>query len=374
MRHSARACRLVFTLALALFGVSVPNLEVRAHYPAPSDLPSFEVLLRAEPIVVLASVGDMVGTSKKAFAAIPGDIDSAPAFSEEYHLYRLHVTRLIKGKLPDTFDVRVISGGPNHVLLDRARGQEMLLVLAPDSGADPQGRPRETFLIAHGAAYVVREGRFQAASEGGPETWTVERAADVIGRFEQERDQQRAESPEPPDAAAAVFAGEDPPGRSESPPPEAPKLRKGETLPPDTLAKAVPRTIESADGEAGPDRRPRTQIYLREIQLDRALEFRPRRMPSGDVGGNACLRGSYTHAYETTGMTGREVWLCCIPADEILKDTFQCAGGTLPGRFGSPEYIKIRYCSLLHPTASEPTYVPVCIPAPLQAPDLDTGR
>ena len=378
MTCGAHFPRSTFAFALAVFGLSIPDQQVRAHYLAPSDPPGFNILLRAEPIVVLARVDDMVGTSKKAFEAIPGDIDRAPAFSEEYHHYRLRTARLLKGKLPDTFDVRVISGSRNHVLLDRARGQEMLLVLAPDSGLDPQGRPRETFLVTHGAAYVVRDGQFQVVGERGPEIWSLERAADVVGRFERERDQQRADSPEPRDAAVAVFSGEDQPDRAEPAPPEAPKLRKGEALPADVLAKAAPKAIESAGGDPKLDRTPPTHIRPQtperrsEIQLDGPLEFRPRRVPRGDVGSHACLSGSYTYPYQTAGITGREVWLCCIPVDEILRESFHCAGGTLPRPFGSPEYIKIRYCSLLHPTASEPTYIPVCIPAPLQAPGLDT--
>ncbi|MBQ0820046.1 hypothetical protein KBI52_07435 [Microvirga sp. HBU67558] len=374
MTFSAYFDRIVLVLPFALFGSLFPDLQAQAHYPAPSEPPSFDVLLRAEPIIVLARVGNLVGTSKKAFEAIPGDIDHAPAYSEEYHHYRLHTERLLKGVLPDTFDVRVLSGSRNHVLIDRAQGQEMLLVLAPDSGLDLQGRPRDTFLISHGTAYIVRNGRFQVTGARGSETWSVDRTADFVGQIERERNQQRAEAPEPRDAAVAVFSGEDQLGRPEPPAPEAPKLRKGEPLPADILAKAAPKAIESAGGEVRSDRIPPTRIHMREIQLDRSLEFRPRRVPSGNIESNACLRGSYSHSYETSGIAGREVWLCCIPVDEVLRDTFQCSGGTLPRPFGSPDYIKIRYCSLLHPTESEPTYVPICIPAPLQAPELDTKR
>jgi hypothetical protein len=380
MTRGAHVPSFALAASLALLGSSISNQQALTHYTFPSEPPSFDILLRAEPIVVLARVGDIVGTSKKTFETIPGEIDHAPAFTEEYHRYRLRTVRLLKGSLPESFDVRVISGTRNHVLLDRARGQEMLLVLAPDSGLDPQGRPRDTFLITHGAAYLVRDGRFQAAGERGPETWLVERATDVIGRFERERDQQRADSPEPRDAAVAVFSGEDRPDRAEPEPPEAPKLRKGEALPADLLAKASPKAIESAGGDPKLDRTPPIHIGPQaperrsQIQLDRPLEFRPRRVLRGDVGSHACLSGSYSYPYEAAGITGREVWLCCIPVDEILRESFQCAGGTLPRPFGSPEYIKIRYCSLLHPTASEPTYIPVCIPAPLQAPGLDTRR
>jgi hypothetical protein len=189
------------------------------------------------------------------------------------------------------------------------------------------------------------------------------------------RDQQRAESREPRGAAVGVLSGEDRPDRPEGEPLEGPKLRKGEALPADVLAKAAPKAIESAGGDAKldgappPHIPPQTPERRGEIQLDRSWEFRPRPRPK-EVRSHACLRGRYTHRYETTG---REVFLCCIPVDVILKDSFQCAGG-LPLLFGSPDDIKIRFCSLLHPTAPTRTYIRVCIPAPLQAPGLDACR
>jgi hypothetical protein len=240
--------RLALTLGVALLGWAVPHQGPRAHVPAPAD-PSFDVLLKAQPIVVLARVGDMVGTSKKAFEAIAGDADSSPAFTEEYHQYRLRRVRLLKGELPEVFDLRVINGSRNHILLDRAWGQELLLILAPDSGLDPQGRLRDTFLITHGAAYPVRNGRFQVPGEQGPETWSVEQSAQAIDRFRQEQERRRADSPEPRDADAAVFAGEEAPGRIEQDPPEGPKLRSRGPLLPDALIRAAPKAMEGPGGD-----------------------------------------------------------------------------------------------------------------------------
>jgi hypothetical protein len=95
--------------------------------------------------------------------------------------------------------------------------------------------------------------------------------------------------------------------------------------------------------------------------------------PGGDPASHACIRGEYTHVYETSqGLGGdREVWPCCIPVDEILSDSFRCAASPFPALFGDTDDTKIRYCSLAHPTATEPRYIPVGIPAPLQAPGLD---
>jgi hypothetical protein len=116
-------------------------------------------------------------------------------------------------------------------------------------------------------------------------------------------------------------------------------------------ARAAQKTAESA----------------RNVQLGRPFEVRPMRVPRGDVTSHLCLRGSYIYQYRTSGVTGAEVWLCCIPVNEILSESFQCAG-RFPLSLVSSDYMKIRYCSLLHPTAAETTFIPVCIPAPVRAP------
>ena len=119
------------------------------------------------------------------------------------------------------------------------------------------------------------------------------------------------------------------------------------------------------------------RTYRTEVSLGRTLALTPRRLPAnGDPASHACVRGDYTHVYQTSqGMSGdREVWLCCIPVEEILSNSFRCADSPFPALFGGTDDAKIRYCSLAHPTSTEPSYIPVCIPAPLQAPGLDEAR
>jgi hypothetical protein len=123
------------------------------------------------------------------------------------------------------------------------------------------------------------------------------------------------------------------------------------------------RIVASADRKRSTRVAQKTAERARKVELGRPFEIRPMRVPRGDVMGHSCLRGTYIHQYRTSG----EVWLCCIPVNEILSESFQCAGARL-SLLGSSDYMKIRYCSLLHPTASEPTFIPVCIPAPVQAP------
>ena len=84
------------------------------------------------------------------------------------------------------------------------------------------------------------------------------------------------------------------------------------------------------------------------------------------------------HIYDTDqGQYGqREVFLCCVPADEILSDSFNCGSSTFPilsiARIlgGDSDYWKIRSCYLLHHIETEPTFILVCIPAPVSADSL----
>src|SRR4029434_1407027 len=76
----------------------------------------------------------------------------------------------------------------------------------------------------------------------------------------------------------------------------------------------------------------RERAYRTDLKLGKPLEFRPRYpFPKGDVGSNACLQGNYNHVYRTNdGQYGQsEVWLCCVPVAEILKESFPC-GSALP--------------------------------------------
>jgi hypothetical protein len=139
------------------------------------------------------------------------------------------------------------------------------------------------------------------------------------------------------------------------------------------LAQTVVSSCNLFDG----DKPPQQKTYKTEVSLGQTLAFFPRRFPAdGDPASHACVRGDYTHVYETSqGFSGdREVWLCCLPVDEILSDSFRCADSLFPALFGDSDYTKIRYCSLAHPTSTEPRYIPVCIPAPLQAPGLNDVR
>lgn len=115
--------------------------------------------------------------------------------------------------------------------------------------------------------------------------------------------------------------------------------------------------------------------YRTSIELGQPLLVRPHRLPQASgSGGHACLQGRYTHVYRTdSGWHGQpEVWLCCVPIEELLSDSFDCAASPFPPLFSGGEgYLKVRFCTLLDPTSTVPRYIPVCVPAPLQAPDVE---
>jgi hypothetical protein len=110
-----------------------------------------------------------------------------------------------------------------------------------------------------------------------------------------------------------------------------------------------------------------TQKAQLQLDLGAPLLIRPKKLPTGGGGSyHACLRGQYSHQYRLDS----EVWLCCVPINELLSSSFDCAAGVATLLGG--EYMKVRYCLLeAHPkgpTAREPEFVPVCVPAALKAP------
>ncbi len=117
----------------------------------------------------------------------------------------------------------------------------------------------------------------------------------------------------------------------------------------------------------------KTSVIVQPGQIIRFQEKGPPRATrSGEP--SACLRGSYYHRFETTGEgRNREVLLCCVPVEELLKDSFPCST-EIPMfaiyNIQGHDYAKLRSCYLQHPTSPKTTFLPVCVPAPLQIEDL----
>ena len=230
-------------LAAAAILLLAPAHMVVAASLAPPE-PPYEVLLVSRDIVVQARVLGLAGTSTRRFKASPGEVSKQPAFEESYETYQLSTQRLLKGKLPSSFELRVIRGHENALLLDKAKGQELLLVLAPDSGRDEAGRPRRTYLVVHGAASLLREGKFAPPRAEGAESWNLQRVAEVLALADRERAYRRATAPETARAATMPAIVGDLDRRRPAPePPAAPQLRKGYA--PKEGLDALPKPQES---------------------------------------------------------------------------------------------------------------------------------
>jgi len=108
--------------------------------------------------------------------------------------------------------------------------------------------------------------------------------------------------------------------------------------------------------------------FAAEVRLGSPFVIRPGKLPRGTEGGG-CFEGNYLYPYRiSSGVHAGDVWLCCVPIDELLRETFQCGGLQRPTFLGSAADQKVQTCSLVNPVSEEPEFIPVCIPAPLTAP------
>jgi hypothetical protein len=112
-------------------------------------------------------------------------------------------------------------------------------------------------------------------------------------------------------------------------------------------------------------REPRIERYRKEVRFDRPLVIRPG--AAGAQAAEGCMNGSYLHRYTiTSGINAGEVWLCCVPIAELLRDSFRC-GGIMPVYLGTPADAKVQTCSLVNATSPTGGYIPACIQAPYEA-------
>ena len=97
---------------------------------------------------------------------------------------------------------------------------------------------------------------------------------------------------------------------------------------------------------------------------------------------DGCFEDSYPYYYEEELASGAiQHWECCVPIDALLSNSFRCAGSdcdSIDSVIDIPVYNsgnpKISDCMLLHPTSSEPWYVPACRPAAQTAEGFEHGR
>ena len=126
------------------------------------------------------------------------------------------------------------------------------MILAPDSGLDPQGNIRDSFLLTDRAAYPLFQGDLiSVPTPEGDELWSIQDVARELETIEKERLFQLSRSPEPPESAIeAVHAGEDDFSNPESPPSAVENSQRflGD---PAILESAKPRKLVSVPEPAG---------------------------------------------------------------------------------------------------------------------------
>jgi hypothetical protein len=112
--------------------------------------------------------------------------------------------------------------------------------------------------------------------------------------------------------------------------------------------------------------------FTNEVRLGESLATMPGQFPAGAVAWTGCLEGNYHHLYQiSSGFRAGDVYLCCVPIDELLRQSFDC--GSIfprPWFFGSPADQKVQTCTLLDPVSEELRLIPACIPAPTEAPEV----
>lgn len=109
--------------------------------------------------------------------------------------------------------------------------------------------------------------------------------------------------------------------------------------------------------------------FAGEVRLGERLATTPGRFAAGAQAWQGCLDGNYFYPYRiSSGRRAGDVWLCCVPIDELLRESFDCGGFSTFPYFGSAADQKVQTCSLVDPVSEEARFLPACIPAPLEAP------
>ena len=114
-------------------------------------------------------------------------------------------------------------------------------------------------------------------------------------------------------------------------------------------------------------------IYQTEVRLGEPISIGAAPFRTGGFPANEnCMSGNYVHNHTiTSGLRAGEVWLCCVPVNELLRESFSCAAGALvigPYGYGNADDLKVQFCNLYDALSTELRYTPACIPAPLVAP------
>lgn len=217
-------------------------------------MPPFETLVQIAPVVVIARMEKVTGTSVARFTQSV----KAP-FSDVSTHYSFSVEKLIKGPLRgQTFELRVLGGEAQGVrtrpLVTFEPQQRVLLLLTPDVGKDLAGKPRTGYVVLHGASFALVGDNVQVRTSRGLETWSVNRVEQTNARHQQTLAEKLAADPERGSARpVGVFSGEDGSALKESAPPDAKDESTANRSGAPTVSDSRPADVGSPDhGEREP--------------------------------------------------------------------------------------------------------------------------
>ncbi len=211
-----------------------------------ADEPDFATLLVSQPIVVLAEPVELLSVINIEFEAVEDDTGDSKAATQQIALYQFKTLEVLAGKVAEAFSLRSVLQQKKS-LIDIAMEKELplLLVMAPDYGLDEQGKPRESYLVAHQAAYPVIDDSITAPALSGSDQWSLDEIRDMLAANAKSRQQRLAESLEPEAARQVPVASGEDIERKETAGEEAPRLRATAVKPAAELAKYSPVLAES---------------------------------------------------------------------------------------------------------------------------------
>ena len=124
-------------------------------------------------------------------------------------------------------------------------------------------------------------------------------------------------------------------------------------------------------GCQGPKTDPRLELIPQKVKFGRTVEVVPGSL-SGSGHAQAwqgCMEGRYFYDYRiTAGVNAGDAWICCVPVNELLRDSFGCGMSANIASYGTANDRKVQTCLLLDAVSTTLRYIPACIPASLTAP------
>ncbi len=228
--------------------ILMPSYSIATISQDYSEDPLFDTLLLSQPIVVLAAPAGHIKTVELHFDPIKTDVETHTdiASSQVIEYYQFKAIEVLAGRLPKSFIIRSVADQKSGLTREAiASGKELIMVIGPDYGTDADGKTRQTFLISHRAAYVVKDGVIEVPTQSGTEQWPLQKIRGALIAQAKLQAKLLTSSPEPEKARLIeVIAGEDV-QRVEPEAKEAPKTRPHDAKSAEMLTNIKPIISDS---------------------------------------------------------------------------------------------------------------------------------